>query len=823
MSTEKTNFAIGRIQEKTMAGKIPTQLKAASGYILLIILLFVTVRYIYGEMTAMTQTDKYSELIYKRWRTTSGLANKLYQLEITSQSIRSGFSRHNGQYEKAVKEVNMSIDSLRVLLTDSIQIGRLDSVRILLEEKDKQVKDIYGIVKQLQSNYVYQQHIERLIAEQDTIVTHPKVHNRTVTETHSYKVREKEGFFKRVRNVFVPSKADSTHISQVTTQISVDSTEKDFNPADTVATMLKAVHHKAEDTRHSNIRRLDSRIRTLMARGQELNNKVNGLMATIEEEEHALATRHSGEQKEIQQNSARTMAAIAAAAVLLAVFFLIMIWRDITHSNLYRRELERAKAKAEDLLEQREQLMLTITHDIKAPASSLLGYTDLLTAEDSRQKSYIANMKASARHLIDMVGSLLDYHRLDAKKMDLNLIPFKPLRLFDDIYESFCPMAVAKNLDMEYQCGINASRTFISDPSRIRQITENLLSNALKFTEKGSISLAVEYDSGRLRISVCDTGCGIAREDKEKMFKEFTRLANAQGREGFGLGLSITSKMTMLLGGEVTVESAEGKGSEFCVVLPMEEQTVESCENTEIDTGIRLLVIDDDRLQLRLTADMLASKGIDVTCCMQPEEMLLLLNEQEFDAVLTDIQMPAMNGFELIRQIRAIPAGCSASIPVIAVTARSDMNIKELRSHGFAACLHKPYTIGELLAAIMAGIQTKENLKPDFSMLIAFAGDDKEAAKEIIRTFVEETRKNILKIEEASNDNDVETITLVAHKMLPLFIQIGAANCTPSLEWLEAQRGKKEYTKEIDRHAETIIRAAYEVIKEAERLYSFSS
>lgn len=802
--------------------RIPTQLKVASGYIMLTILLFASVRYIYGKMTAMTQTDKKSEMIYKRWKATYDVADRLYQLEITSQPMNSGFTRHYPLYENAMREANNSIDSLRILLADSIQVMRLDSVKALLKEKDGQVKEVYGIVRNMQGNSAYQKQIDRLIAEQDTIVARPKTYRDTITKTSSYSVHKKEGLFKRIRNVFVPAKADSTHVSQVTTQVSVDSTEKVFNPADTVATMLKDVQHEVETTRYGDRRQLDRRIMALYSRGQEINDKVNALMTAMEKEEHMLAAKYHERQEAIRKRSATTMAAIAVAAVLLAVFFMIMIWRDITRSNHYRRELEKAKSKAENLLGQREQLMLTITHDIKAPVGSILGYTDLLAAEDIRQKSYIDNVRASARHLLDMISSLLDYHRLDSNKMDADPMPFDPCRLFDTIYESFRPMAEEKHLKTEYRCGISAGKVFIGDSSRIRQITENLLSNALKFTDEGSIALSIGQKGRQLHMEVSDTGRGIAHEDKERMFAEFTRLANAQGQEGFGLGLSITKKMVHLLGGEITVESKLGEGSIFSVCLPIEEKPAEIAGNDKEFTGIHLLVVDDDFLQLRLTKDMLATKGIDVTPCTQPERISDILRKNSFDAVLTDIQMPAMNGFELIRRIRLLPSS-TGSIPVIAVTACSDMNSEGLKSHGFAACLHKPYNVEELMAAISEATHLNTVSGLNFNALVRFAGDDKEAAKEIMKTFVEETRKNVAEMERASRRHDVETVIATAHRMLPLFVQIEAHECTPALEWLEKQCGKKEYSEDFDRKVKITIQGGNAVIEKAVDFYLFSS
>lgn len=809
--------------------RIPTQLKVASGYLILVVLLFVTVRYIYGEMLTVTQTGSNMDEMNRRWMATYDVADRLYNLEIAGQPMKMGVEGHERQYEQARREALMAIDSLQILLEDSVQRARLDTMRTLLDEKDRQLRDVSGLVRKAQSNYAYQRQINQLIAQQDTIVTRPKTFRDTITHTQSYAVRKKEGFFKRLRNVFVPSKADSMHVSQVTTQVSVDSTEKAYNPADTVATMLRAVQHKAEDTRHGDIRRLDKRITALLAHGKELNERLNGLMNTFESEERMLVEHRQTEQKAIERSSARTISGIAVAAVLLAVFFFIIIWRDITKSNHYRRELEKAKQKAEDLLEQREQLMLTITHDIKAPVGSLIGYADLLKTGDSKQQTYIDSMKASAGHLLDMVTSLLDYHRLDANKMDVNKCSFSPHRLFASIYDCFLPLAKGKQLTLDYHCDIDGCKRVVSDASRIRQITENLLSNALKFTDEGSISLAVTLENGLLRLQVSDTGCGILPADRARMFREFTRLPNAQGRDGFGLGLSITKKMVALLGGKITVESEPGQGSIFSVILPVEKGSV---ENGECSVG-RLLIIDDDRLQLNLTREMLAAKGIDATCCMQPEEVMDALRNGDYDAVLTDIQMPAMSGFELVEKIKAFHKGQDGHVPVIAVTARSDMNAAELRKYGFDGCLNKPYSVDDLLAVIdgTSSVSTMKTLPDgdlkgerndsgsyDFGALTAFAGDDVEAAQEIIRTFVEETRKNISLMAEASKVRNAETISAVAHKMLPLFLQINAATCAASLEWLEGRRGMNDYSDEFHDHVATVLAEAGKVVVAAERL-----
>ena len=343
---------------------------------------------------------------------------------------------------------------------------------------------------------------------------------------------------------------------------------------------------------------------------------------------------------------------------------------------------------AENLLAAREKLMLTITHDIKAPAGSIIGYIDLLLrlVHDQRQQFYLRNMQGSARHLLELVTSLLDYHRLEAGKMDLHPVAFNPYELFEHIYTSFLPIAGKKQLELIFHTDLPHDLNVEGDPFRIRQIAENLLSNALKFTEKGNITLYATYKESHFRFQVSDTGCGMNAQEQARVFQAFTRLRSAQGQEGFGLGLSITKKLVELLNGNIRIESTPGTGSTFYVSMPLPQaKTIAGPpEETTLmpDKQWHILLIDDDRIQLTLNETMLramfahlqASHAPVVHCCTQPDELFKLLRSEPADLILTDIQMPAMNGFELLKAIRKLDTPQAQNVPVIAITARNDMN-----------------------------------------------------------------------------------------------------------------------------------------------------
>ena len=798
--------------------RLSTKLKIALGYLLLTILLIAAIGYSYTEMRSLTRTDDYEQILSQRRRTTNEIINQLNQSEIIGQSLSIGQLGQYASYKEAMQKAGEAVDSLRRQLNDSLQLTRLDTVSSLFREKKRNMRNLLYTIRQSDTDALYQQHIEALINEQDSLLNLPYVRRKVVTHTHSYTIRQKpKSFFQRLGEVFAPSKKDSALVNDTIQEEYIDSIAENYSPADTIATLLKDVQSRVADTQQQQMRKLNNRMQELRLNGLELNHKVHQLLATIEDEDQAMLRRQQAERENIRRHSANIVAGIAIAAILLAIIFWMIISRDITRSNHYRRELEKAKQRAEDLLVEREKLMLTITHDIKAPVGSILGYTDLLEriTTEERQHFYLTNMQSSACHLLRLVNSLLDYHRLDADKMEVNPAPFNPHLLFKETTTSYRPMAETKHLELHFECDKALDATFIGDPFRIRQITENLLSNALKFTSEGHVSLHVSWKEEALHLMASDTGCGISSEEQTKIFQEFTRLKNAQGEEGFGLGLAITQKLVHLLKGEIHLTSKQGKGSRFEVVLPLEKTS--SIPATEETTSVaipslRLLLIDDDRLQLQLTVAMLEAPNLSVTCCTHPDEVFKHLQESYFDLLLTDIQMPAMNGFDLLKAIRQT----DKEIPVIALTARSDMDDAHFRTYGFAGCLHKPFTQTELLEVIAKTCPPTTSF--DFTSLTAFSMDDPEAANEIMRTFIEETQKKRETLTKALKEKDMPSATAIAHQLLPLFRMLKAERCINELLWLEKRRTETDFPSEAEEKIRKVLVETGRMI-EAAKIY----
>ena len=724
---------------------------------------------------------------------------------------------------------------------DDQQNLRTDSLLTLLHEKDQNTIQMLRVLSEANDSLLSASEIEEIISEQDSVITQQRVQHRVITKRDSLiTTPKKKGFFKRLAEVFSPSKQDSAVLVNTSLEVATDTILQPTTSKDSLQQKIRMATEEKRLQRRKTIRRTSTKYQRM---NTQLTARMDSLIKQYEEEMTLRARQDAELQQEVRMRSARIIGGIAVGAVLLSAFFLILIMRDISRSNRYRQQLEVANKRAEDLLVAREKLMLAITHDFKAPLGSIMGYTELLSrlTEDERQRFYLDNMKSSSEHLLKLVSDLLDFHRLDLNKAEVNRVTFNPSQLFDEIYVSFEPLTAAKGLALQCHVAPELNGRYISDPLRLRQIVNNLLSNAVKFTQKGEISLTAGYDSSKLTIAIADTGKGMALEDRERIFQEFTRLSGAQGEEGFGLGLSIVKKLVTLLEGTIDVQSTLGKGSCFTVTMPLypvgksiaESESTES-ENADTTEGaavippmkvIRVLLIDDDKIQLNLTAAMLKQHGIDAVCCEQLEQLIEQLRSSVFDVLLTDIQMPAINGFDLVKLLRASNIPQAKTIPVIAVTARSEMDKAALHEHGFAGCLHKPFTVKELLMTVNEGQLSADeaHITEDmataginFSALTAYSEDDPEAASSIIQTFIEETGKNIERMQQALNDKEVDGIAAMAHKLLPLFTMIGADETITPLKWLEACRGEK-FSEKIEETTLNILEAVRKVISEAER------
>lgn len=782
--------------------------KVILGYLLLVAIAVCSVVYIYQVVEQIAGEEEPDNKARQKVYLVTNTLSLLYESEALGQLV--GMPQNDvGHFNRTLNKAHRNMDSLRVLITDSVQLLKIDTIDMLLRQKRRNTRRLLETWKEANTEHLYTINIEKVIAEQDTIIEQKEIKEHVVVKQDTIYSQKKQprGFFRRLADAFSPVREDTSIVVNTTRQIVTDTLVNAFNPSDTIVSVLKSLQDSVAGQRKLLADQLLERAANLRYNNSVVTSKINQILRDIEEEEVNASLERMQNKQQIMRETSLLLAGIAIFSVIIVIIFIFMITRDISKSKYYRMQLEKAKQYAEDLLHSREKMMLTISHDIRAPLSSIIGYIDLLLRRhtDERQKYYLDNMSGSAGHILSLVNDLLDFHRLESGKMEIQRVPFSVSALFNEIFTSFRPIAESKDLSFVLNLKEEGTeKLYVGDPIRIRQVVGNLLSNAIKFTREGRVVMVVSLttladNSARLHILVSDSGPGIPPEEQERIFGEFTRLSVAEKAEGFGLGLSITRKMTALMGGKLSLKSVEGNGCDFTIELPLtvadvqvlpvaeEEVMPETIPSPFADREVHCLLVDDDPLQLALTEEYLRQNHVEVVCCTDPFSVINLLQNAAFDTVITDIQMPGMDGYQLLESIRRSGIPGTDNIPIIALSASVENEHDHYLESGFTGFLNKPFTARQLITLLNKLLATELVVTSDFNFdsLTAFAGEDKEASASILKTFVEETAKSNMLLEAALHDNDREQSAKISHKMVPLFTMLGATTLVDKLRHIE--------------------------------------
>ena len=789
--------------------------KVVVGYLLLIAIAVYAVSYIYNIVEQVAVEDFSDNQNRTKIYLVTNTLSLLYESEALGQLIvmQQGEITH---FNRTLNKARHNLDSLRTYITDSVQLHKIDTIELLLERKRWNARRLLDTWKEANTDSLYIVNFERIMAIPDTVINELQVQERIEVKQDTVVVpRRKRGFFRRLAEAFAPAKEDTSIVVNSTFQVIKDTLVNAYNPTDTIVSVLRSIQDSVTWQRKRLMELLIERAANLRYSNSIITQEINQILRDIEEEEVNASLARLYKKQTLVHAASRKIGLIAVSSILVALLFLALISHDISRGMFYRKQLEKAKLVAENLLRSREKLILTISHDIRAPLSSIMGYIELLQRRhpDARQQYYLENMRSSSDHVLSLVNDLLDYQRLESGQIELHRLPFRVPALFQEIGMSFRPLAEAKNLQLEWVLQPEEmEQVYLGDTIRLRQVVSNLLSNAIKFTDEGKVSLIVSIEQVEsyqyaLVILVRDTGPGIPYEERERIFGEFARLYGTEQVEGFGLGLSITRKLVQLMHGTLTLESEEGEGSRFkvCVPLPLAgnqfmavdmptkeadpEEALPTLDPSLAGQQVTCLLVDDDPLQLALTEELLKQSQVEVVCCTNPRKVCEWLRSRSFAVVITDIQMPQMDGYQLLRMIRESDMEGADSLPVVALSANVGKEQEHYREAGFTAFLNKPFTAAQLISLLNELLKVR--LEPcagfDFSSLTAFAGEDSEASMGILRTFIEETHKSIEGLMAARAATDRVEAGRIAHKLIPLFAMLGANSLVQHLRLLEKQ------------------------------------
>lgn len=786
--------------------KFGTSKKIITGYILLAVVIAIATWQVYDNSRLFVALNNASEQLLKRRDVVDSLVCSLLETNNAERSVLLGEGSEWPHFNRSVATSEQMAKQLKPFIADQGQRQRIDTLVELIHMKRENTKRVAQLMAFDNRDAFYRNKVQALQSGRDSVVIHSKLYGQHGQREKVYEIiKSKRGFFRRLGDAFRRQHADTVGVTNILHDTKADSTAQRINIADSVANILTDIQNEEQKQNSRQQENVAARLNRLQRVSLQLSQRTGLLLEHIQREEKNALQKALGHAMQSRHKMVVRIAIIGLVAILIAALLVAYILRDIKRERRDRQRIVEAKAETERIMAQRERLLLTITHDIKAPAASIAGFIELLSEQVSRPKAlaYIDSMRHSAIHLQQLVAALLDYHLLESGKAERHDVSFVPQQLAKSCVEEFKPMAAEKGLDITLgTLTPNCGDLWRSDAFRVKQIMSNLIGNAVKYTDRGGVKVEIRISPRQhLIIYVSDTGRGMSQADCQRIFDAFTRLPNGQGKEGVGLGLSITREVVQMLGGTITVTSEEGKGSCFTVSLPIKkeekkqkkdvEENVASVETNrssteakEATTEINILAVDDDALQLELFKEMAQKIGgakLNINTTTSASEAIKLAEETKPQIMFTDIEMPEMSGKDMLKHVK------NSDMSTVAMTAHDPSIMTSLKKAGFSTCLFKPFNAATLAATLAQitrlplSVKAAEQKASFFAPLTAFAEGDTEAEREILTQVGESIKEYRQMLEQGLKHNGEElqhdSISRAAHKAMPLLTMLRPGQC----------------------------------------------
>lgn len=793
-------------KQKKKEHKSPAHLyiKVIMGYILLSLLILGSAFLVFVEWRNFQQTGMNEKKMSMMWRQTNHTFEAVLDLALSEHCVYTSDKEDCLLYEQKCLAAQKELDKMRELCEDSTQVRRIEAAKTILAEKNLQALSLGSVLGDLTRT-------DSLLEEQiEEIAQKEKAAMRRTTTTNAEKPKKKN-IFKRIFG-----KKDKQE----------DVTQQDRQVA-TTNNVLKRLQHLQSDIRERNDslrQQMEEQADSLQMRNERLNREFIRLMHDFQQTASQQREDRLTLLADMRRQSMLFIILIALVALATSITFFVFIRKDINRRYKERLKLMALNKEKNNLIEQKERMMMALSHELRSPLSAVMGYAELMQdTNDMTISTARRNILRAARMMQGLLNSLLYYYRLSSGKDRVNETLFLPKSIADELESMFLLAAEEKGIDLH--ADFEGENILVSgDKERILQIGQNLMSNAVKFTEEGGVSLLVRYTEGKILLEVCDTGTGISKEDQNAIYEPFSRLANADVKDGFGLGLSITRKLVALLNGDISLESEVGKGTTFRVTLPLslatETENESHQESFHFSKDMRLIAVDDDAVVLKLTQRQLERVGLECDICQNAEELMKRLRKREYDLLLTDIKMPGMNGYELLDLLRCSNIGNSKDIPVLAVTAHISRKEEELVKAGFAGCLYKPFSCDELYAAVRHALRGKrEQVKSDmddletidFTPLLA----NEENGRDMLSLLAEQTRKDMESLRHVHDSHDREALADLTHHLLPVWTMLRIDNCLQALR--NAYRKDHVDWANVAKHIDMVIATGEQLVAQAEK------
>lgn len=804
--------------------------KITTGYIVLAIAAVASVWYILNQVNKISAPNQ--EIVSETSKTfdlSAIITDVLSSESLSRTAILSARQVDIVRYHNLIDSIQLHIDTLKTNFTSPPTIQKLDSIQILLDKKERSFDEIVLSRNQfIQSNDISQtiKNIEQAKQEinlnsfptdstENSASFFSRLADGVADAVNSERKKNRE--HQKLKEINQIHQAKSDSINKITGQ------------------MLEQAFSKSRKAQQKYF----AKEAQLIEENKVIAQQIRVLFEDIENSVTQSSNQRIENARNIIDQTSTNLAWLGATALLSIIILGIIVLRDLHNSYRNKQYVEELNQELERLIKQKNYFLASITHDMVSPLNTTIGFSDLLdkTLQTNQQKKYLKNIQHSTKYIKNLVSDLVDFSKLEHDRITLNKDFFNIQALIDSTVNILQPEADKKNIELVTEIGENLDTYIYSDEQRIRQILFNLLTNAIKFTHEGGVTLKADIDNQKLVFEVIDTGIGIDPKHHETIFLEFRQAHDEIEKTygGTGLGLNITKRLIHLFSGDIQFESELGKGTVFVVTIPLDDATQIkeelSDKNYLIDEEslqkIGLLVVDDDAFQLQLMTEIFKNKVRLITTLSDGNQIEKHLNEQHYDIILTDIQMPKITGFELIKKIKNNTK--HQNIPIIALTGKVDLEAQEYYDLGFNAVVKKPIDMPLLMKKIYKLLNinnleineihtTYENISAfnsqsemyDFSDIIKLTGNDLDLIKPILQTFISSTQTALKKIKKAIDSQDYETITQLAHRILPMFRQLHINEPIEALEQLERNPNKLSADR-MNKYFETVTNCLHKI------------
>ena len=709
----------------------------------------------------------------------------------------SGNPEHLIEFSKNLQETAAIKDSIIFYSGNDIKNEKiLNEIVDLLHLKESIIKEIthqydifnpYDEIYKILMNYKPKEKTTRIVAvsKQDTII----------------RKAEKQGFFQRVFSSETPR--DSIILVTTTTYDTI--TEESPGSRIDLMAGIKIYTDKGKQEYLERLQTIENQYQSFIKSDQEISEEISDLLIVLHKQTLTSVMSAIQKSETIIQRSLDYSIYGGTVALISILLFIFLISRDIKRVSRARRAMEEAKKRTEEIMESRHKLLLSVSHDIKAPLSSVIGYIELMQMEQHNEndKQRLNSMKYSSQHILSLLSNLLEFSSLEQGKQFIRRADFNVSELCDQLASMFKPIAENKQLKFFYHKNIADNLYINSDALKIKQVVSNIISNALKYTIEGEVHFGVYLINNKLVFNVIDQGIGIPSEKIEEMFKPFSKAENNTGlAEGNGFGLFVVKGLLEILGGNIRVMSELEKGSHFEISIPVKlvektEEEKHETTDTQIVTSnkkLHILLVDDDNSLLAVISAMLNKIGHTSDICRSYIEFNKYINELDnYDMVLTDREMGTFSGNDVMKTIKSV----NKEKKVILMTASDEYSEKYAISEGFDGYIKKPFSIRDLAALLNVNLTEEEGhqceFSTDFPQLCTMFDNDSNAIREILQTFVKSTSDNLVILNDAITDHDFAKAQAVCHKMRPMFIQLEQVSAE-YLTDMDSRRGQDAST-----------------------------